>query len=328
MIMKFIDMHCDTLMKLLFNPEVNTNLYSTPETSIDFDKMQRGDQLAQFFAVFLPPRDGFKCYGREDMTDEIYIAEMRKILLENVKKYNDVIEMAYSAEDIEKNLANGKMSAVLTMEDGRAVDYKLENVKRFYDDGFRAIALTWNFDNCFGYPNSADENLMKKGLTSFGKEAVSYMQELGILVDVSHLSEGGFYDVADVCKKPFIASHSNCRELSSHQRNLWDEQIKVLALKGGVSGINFCPSFLNADPKDEHSRVEAMVRHVLHFIDVGGIECVGLGTDFDGIGGILEIDDSSKMPILADELKKAGLSDDQLEKIFYKNVLRVMKDAL
>ncbi len=328
MIMKFIDMHCDTLMKLLFNPEVNTNLYSTPETSIDFDKMLRGDQLAQFFAVFLPPREGFKRYGREDMTDEIYIAEMRKILLDNVKKYNDVIEMAYSAEDIEKNLANGKMSAVLTMEDGRAVDYKLENVKRFYDDGFRAIALTWNFENCFGFPNSPDEELMKKGLTSFGKEAVSYMQELGILVDVSHLSEGGFYDVADVCKKPFIASHSNCRELSSHQRNLWDEQIKVLASKGGVSGINFCPSFLNADPKDEHSRVEAMVRHILHFINVGGIECVGLGTDFDGIGGILEIDDSSKMPMLADELKKAGLSDDQLEKIFYKNVLRVMKDAL
>lgn len=326
--MKFIDMHCDTLMKLLFNPKENPNLYSTGETSVDFDKMKRGDQLAQFFAVFLPPREGFARFGRDDMTDEIYIAEMRKILLDNVKKYNDVIEMAYSAEDIERNLQNGKMSAVLTMEDARAVEGKLENVKRFYDDGFRAFALTWNFENCFGFPNSLDDTLMKKGLKDFGKEAVSYMQELGILVDVSHLSEGGFYDVADVCKKPFIASHSNCRELASHQRNLWDEQIKVLASKGGVTGINFCPSFLNADPNDEHSRVEAMVKHVLHFIDVGGIECVGLGTDFDGIGGKLEIEDSSKMPILAHELSKAGLSDDQIEKVFYKNVLRVMKDAL
>jgi membrane dipeptidase len=326
--MKFIDMHCDTLMKLLFNPEENTNLYKTANTSIDFDKMKRGDQLAQFFAVFLPSREGFKKHGREDLTDEMYIAEMRKILLENVSKYNDMIEMAYSAEDIEKNLANGKMSAVLTMEDGRAVDWKLENVKRFYDDGFRAIALTWNFENCFGFPNSTDESIMKKGLTDFGKDAVAYMQELGMLVDVSHLSEGGFYDVADVCKKPFIASHSNCRALSSHQRNLWDEQIKVLANKGGVSGINFCAAFLNADLKDEHSRVDAMVKHVQHFINVGGIECVGLGTDFDGIGGILEIDNSSKMPILADALNKAGLSDDQIEKVFYKNVLRVMKDAL
>ncbi|MDO4460740.1 MAG: dipeptidase [Clostridia bacterium] len=326
--MKFIDMHCDTLMKLLFNPEVNTNLFSAPECSVDFDKMKRGDQLAQFFAVFLPPRQYFDHEGKSDITDEMYIAEMRKILLTNVEKYNDIIAMAYSAEDVEKNLANGKMSAILTMEEGRAVDGKMENIKRFYDDGFRAIALTWNFVNCFGSPNSTDESIMKAGLTPFGKEAVEYMQTLGMLVDVSHLSEGGFWDVVDVCKKPFIASHSNCRALSSHQRNLWDEQIKALANKGGVSGINFAPAFLNADQNDEHSTAAAMAKHILHFINVGGIECVGMGTDFDGIGGKLEIADSSMMGMLVDELAKNGLSEDMIEKVFYKNVLRVMRDAL
>ena len=326
--MKYIDMHCDTLMKLFFNPEVNTNLNSAPETMVDFEKMQKGDQLAQFFAVFLPPREGFKRFGREEISDEDYISSMRSILLKNVEKYSDKIAMAFSAQDIIDNQSQGKMSAVLTMEDGRAVQGRMENLKRFYDDGFRAIALTWNFDNCFGAPNSADEVLMKKGLTDFGKDAVRYMQELGILVDVSHLSEGGFYDVADVCRKPFIASHSNCRVLASHQRNLLDEQIRVLADKGGVSGINFCPAFLNMNQEDDYSSAEAMARHVLHFIDVGGIECVGLGTDFDGIDGRFEIKDSSMMGILADKLSSKGLSLDDIEKVFYKNVLRVMKDAL
>lgn len=217
---------------------------------------------------------------------------------------------------------------MLTMEDGRAVAGQLENLKRFYDMGFRAISLTWNMPNCFGSPNSADPEVMSQGLTEFGRNAVAYMQELGILVDVSHLSEGGFYDVASICKKPFAATHSNSRALSPHPRNLSDEQLKVLGSAGGVTGLNFGPEFLNKDTSCKESTIELIVNHISHIANAGGVECVALGSDFDGIGGNLEISDCTKVNLLVPALKKAGFDSEDIEKIFYKNVLRVMKDTM
>ena len=322
--MKFIDMHCDSLMTLLFRDKENTDQV----TSVDFKRMKEGDQLAQFFAVFLPPHEVYKMFGAEDMPDEEYIATLRKYLLDNVAKHEEIIKMAYNADDIERNLSQGLISAVLTMEDGRAVDGKLENVKRFYDMGFRALSLTWNMHNCFGAPNSKDPAIMKEGLTPFGKEAVAYMQELGMLVDVSHLSEGGFYDVADICKKPFVATHSNSITLSPHQRNLTDDQIRVLGKAGGVTGINFGPEFLNADVECKDSTAALMAKHARHIADIGGVDCVGLGSDFDGIMGNLEISDCSKVQLLADSLKAEGFNMDEIEKIFHKNVLRAIKESM
>ena len=220
------------------------------------------------------------------------------------------------------------MSAVLTMEDGRAVQGKLENLKRYYDMGFRALSLTWNYHNCFGAPNSKDPAVMAQGLTDFGKEAVEYMQELGIAIDVSHLSRGGFWDVAKICKKPFIATHSNAYELSPHQRNLKDEQIKALAAAGGVTGLNFCPQFLQPDTVSNVSTAELLAKHARHIADVGGVDVVGIGSDFDGIEGKLEISDASKMQMLADALLKEKFTYDEIEKIFYKNVLRALGDII
>ena len=242
------------------------------------------------------------------LPDEEYIKTLASFLFQNVKKHQDLICMAYNGEDVERNLSAGKMSAVLTMEEGRAVDGKLENLKRFYDIGFRALSLT--------------------GLTPFGREAVSYMQELGMLVDVSHLSEGGFYDVADICKKPFAATHSNCTALCPHPRNLTDDQIRVLGNAGGVTGINFAPEFLNEDMTSKTSTAARMAMHARHIADVGGVECVGIGSDLDGIFGNLEISDCSKMQLLADALEKEGFTGSEIEKIFYRNVLRVMKDSM
>lgn len=326
--MQFIDMHCDSLMKLLFAEQGNTDLFESKVTSVDFSRMQQGNQLAQFFAVFLPPLEGYAMFGMEPLEDEDYITRLRGYLLENVKKYPEYIAMAYNAEDIERNQKAGRMSAVLTMEDGRAVEGKLENLKRYYDIGFRALSLTWNAPNCFGAPNSKDPAVMKTGLTDFGKQAVEYMQELGMLVDVSHLSEGGFYDVADICRKPFAATHSNCISLSPHQRNLTDDQIRVLGNAGGVSGINFGPEFLNQDVTCKDSTAALMARHARHMADVGGIDCVGLGSDFDGIEGNLEVSDCSMLGLLEAALEKEHFSQTDIEKIFYKNVLRVMKDAV
>ena len=320
-------MHCDSLLKLMANPE-NTDLYDSPVTSVDFKRMREGGQMAQFFAIFMLPEYGWDMVGMGPLSDEDYIAACLKILNDNLKKYSDIAAPAKDAAEIEENFKAGKPSAVLTMEDGRAVLGKMENLERFYEMGVRAISLTWNHENCFGFPNSEDPALMQKGLTPFGKEAVEYMQELGILVDVSHLSDGGFYDVADICKKPFVATHSNCRALSPHQRNLTDEMIRTLADAGGVSGINFSPNFLNEDITARSSTARLMAKHARHMADTGGIECVALGSDLDGIEGDLEVYDCAQLVRLEDALLKEGFSFSDIEKIFYKNVLRVMKDAV
>lgn len=326
--MHFIDMHCDSLGAALVADRQNGDLFHTAATRVDFTRMRQAGQAAQFFAVFLPPAEVFAQIGMAPIPDEDYIQLLRGCLLRNVRDHDDCIAMAYNAGDLCRNERAGKMSAFLTMEDGRAAGGKLENIRRFYDLGFRAIALTWNQPNCFGAPNSSDPALMQTGLTAFGREAVVYMQELGILVDVSHLSDGGFADVARLCKKPFIASHSDCRALCPHPRNLTDEQLRALGQAGGVAGLNYGPEFLDDTPGHKKSTAALIARHARHMANVGGLACVGLGSDFDGIQGDIEISDCTKVDLLADALKREGFSDDELDKIFRGNVLRVIRDAM
>ena len=154
------------------------------------------------------------------------------------------------------------------------------------------------------------------------------MNELGVAVDVSHLSDGGFWDVVKLSKRPFVASHSNCRALSPHSRNMTDEMICALAEKGGVMGLNFAGPFLNADGKGRESTLERMILHLKHMIKVGGIEIAAIGTDFDGTDGIFDIPDCSKMQLLFETMEKHGFTGEQIEKIAYKNVKRVMRDMI
>lgn len=326
--MKFIDMHCDTLMVLLFNDKEKMDLYDSPYTMVDLKRMRQGGQMAQFFAAFLPAESTYAHFGIEPLDDDVYIRTLHDALIRNVEEHSDIIAMAYTADEIEKNDREGKMSAVFTIEDGRSVSGSLEKLKMYHDMGVRAIALTWNFKNCFGSPNSTDPVIMAEGLTDFGKDAVRYMQELGILVDVSHLSEGGFWDVADIVTKPFIASHSNSKKLSGHQRNLTDDQLRKLAECGGVTGINFAPQFLNSDLTRKDSTAELMAVHARHIVDTAGIDVLGLGSDLDGIRGDLEVGSSDKFGLIEDALKRHGFTSDEIEKIFWKNALRVMKDAM
>ena len=204
----------------------------------------------------------------------------------------------------------------------------MNKIKEVYDKGVRAISLTWNYENCFGWPNSLDKEIMNKGLKEFGIEAIQYMNDLGIIIDVSHLSDGGFYDVAKYTKKPFVATHSNARMASPHQRNLTDDMIKVLAEKGGVTGLNFAPQFMDLDVNATHTPVSNIIRNAKHIVNVGGIDVLGLGTDFDGIGGTQEIADSSMLPQLWDAFAKAGFHESEIEKIAYGNVMRVIKESM
>ena len=325
--MKYIDMHCDTLsLGLAQHQSTITNLNGS---MVDIERLQQAGIGAQFFAMFVPQRDVPKWYGMEEMPEhEVLLDMMSDIFWKTIEENENRMAFAQSYEKMQENLREGKMSAFLTMENGFAVRGNMENIKKFHDMGVGLMTLTWNDPNCFGQNHSTDRTLMQKGLTDFGKEAISYMNDLGIIVDVSHLSDGGFYDVAERTKKPFVASHSNCRELSPSTRNLTDDMIRVLANKGGVAGINFEPTFLNWNQEDIHSRVSRMCDHVEHFIKIGGEECVGIGTDFDGIGGKFEISDCTKMNLFFDELHRRKISDGVIDKIAYGNVARVIKDSM
>ena len=264
----------------------------------------------------------------EPVPDEQYINDCYRLFNANLSRYKGLIAKADNYDEIISNANKGLLSCVLTMEDGVTVHGNMDRLDLYYEMGVRALALTWNFSNCFGYPNSADKKIMSRGLTEFGKDAVRHMQDIGMLVDVSHLSDGGFWDVVRICRKPFIASHSNCRALCPHPRNLTDGMIEALGIMGGVMGLNFYPLFLNKDKNDDRSRVEDIVVMAKHARKVGGIDVVALGSDFDGISGDLEVDGPDKMELLFSGLRKAGVTEDEIDKVAYKNVLRVIKESV
>lgn len=318
----YIDMHCDTLLLTLHG---DSSLLYENQGMQSMKLMREAKQLCQFFAIFFPPAHEEGAVPLPP--DEELFCMLREHFYRELETHGDIIAAAHNYDEIMENWKKGLSSAVLTVEDGRLVNGKLENLDYLHKQGVRAIALTWNFSNCFGYPNSKDADTMQKGLTEFGKEAVEEMNRLGILIDVSHLSDGGFYDVAALSNKPFIASHSNARELVSHSRNLTDDMIRVLAEHGGVAGLNFCSEFVN-NRRDGVSSVEDLVEHVMHFIKVGGEECIGIGTDFDGIENVPQIAHPTQMSFLFDALAKRGVTPRQLDKLASKNVLRVIKEAM
>ena len=322
----YIDMHCDTLLRSLMHKE--QSIYDG-EGMQSLKQMQEAGQMAQFFAVFFPPRN--RPNPNPDFVmppDDEFFEILSTNLEKEVAAHNDIFALAKSGSDIEENYKNGKLSAVLSIEDGRFVNGDMDKLIGLKKKGVCAISLTWNFANCFGFPNSKDAEIMGKGLTDFGKEAIGVMNETGIIVDVSHLSDGGFWDVVELTKKPFVATHSNCRAISPHTRNLTDDMIKALAKKGGVAGLNFGAEFISSDITSTVSRVEDLANNVLHMLKTGGEDIIALGTDFDGIRGTFEIEHPTQMSLLTDALEKKGVTPRQIDKFLHENVLRVMKDCI
>lgn len=328
--MKVIDMHCDTIYKIAksqFEGKDISLRYN--DLNISLEKMQKGDYLLQNFAVFTPLKEV------QDPIDHVqYLIDT---LYNEIDKNQDMISMVYHYEDILKNQKDNKMSALLTLEEGGVVHNNLSYLRNYYRLGVRMITLNWNYDNGIGYPNfdMNDENHgyhtcdTIHGLTDFGKEYVKECERLGIIIDVSHLSDAGFYDVYHLTTKPFVASHSNARGVCPHARNMSDEMIQLLAKRGGVMGINFAADFLDENNQENAlSKIDSMVKHILYIKELAGIDCIGLGSDFDGIPQNLELKDASYMPLLYQALQKAGLTEEDIEKIFYKNVLRVYQEVL
>ncbi|MBQ3165398.1 MAG: dipeptidase [Lachnospiraceae bacterium] len=318
----YIDMHCDTLLQTL--DKGSGWLYENKGMQ-SLKLMHEAKQMCQFYAIFFPPRQEKR--NPPMPVDEDFFHILCRNFHDEIEKHQDIVAPARNYDDMKRNWEKGLSSAILTVEDGRMVDGKMENLEMLYQQGVRAIALTWNFSNCFGYPNSEDKNIMQKGLTDFGKDALAEMNRRGILIDVSHLSDGGFYDVAFLSKKPFIASHSNSREITPHTRNMTDDMIRTLAECGGVAGLNFYSEFVNSR-RDGVTSIEDLVAHVMHFIKIGGEDCIGIGTDFDGIENVPMISNPTQMPLLFDALQKKGITPRQLDKLASKNVLRVIKEAM
>ena len=307
-----IDLHCDTMMQLLDHPD-SGDLYRNT-WKIDIEKLQKAHSKIQDFALFINMGETNDPYGRYE--------EMRNLCVSQIHNYGEHIQHVLSYQDVESVYKTGKIGALMSIEEGGVLGGDLNKLKQAYQDGVRLITLTWNYPNGLGEPHCGEQH---KKLTSKGVEFVEAMQELGIIVDCSHLNDAGTEQLGDILDVPFIASHSNARELRSHTRNLPDNLIRLIANKGGIIGLNFAQNFLGTSPI---SRIEDIVKHGLYLIDKGGEDVVALGTDFDGIPPDTEIADMSQMSRLYDAFKEVGLSVEQCEKLFWKNADRLLKEIL
>ena len=324
--MKFIDMHCDTISSIYLD-RMGGEVKKLRENNghVDLARLKKGGCLAQNFALFTILKKDPDPYG--------FARGACRLFKEELAENDDMIRQAVTVEEILRNDRDGRMSGVLTIEEGGICNGSTDVLRDFYREGVRMMTLTWNYENDLAYPNKVDMNTgismpeTEHGLKKKGIELVELMEGIGMAVDVSHLGDAGFWDVAEIMKKPFAASHSNATAIAGHTRNLTDEMIRTMAERGGVMGINYCPVFLDDREDGGTSRISAMVRHIKHIRNVGGIECIGLGSDFDGISGTLEIDSPSAVHLLEEALYRNGFTQTEVEKIFYRNVLRFYGDV-
>ena len=328
--MKIIDMHCDTIMALMGNDKE----LRESNNMIDLQKMQQGNYLLQCFAMFVPyvSRKEVEQYSPFEMCHKMIDRYYNEL-----EKNKDLILPAFTSEDIENNIKNNKMTALLTIEEGGVCLGNIEFLRNFFRLGVRMMTLTWNFKNEIATPNIdyfsiTREQIAKEGvkpnttdgLTEFGIEVVKEMNRLGMVIDCSHLGDKGFYDVIKYSTKPIVCSHSCSRTVCNHPRNLTDDMLLKLKENNGVIGINYCHDFIKEDKSI--ATIKDIVKHIVYIKDLIGIDYIGLGSDFDGISNKdLELKDASMMNKLIEELKNQGFTDEDIDKISYKNVLRVFK---
>ena len=316
--MNFIDLHCDTASLLL---ESNGALKKN-SLKVDIERLQKGEALAQFFAMYIDSKKVESSYD--------YCVAMLNNFKKELALNSDTIKLCQNHDDLMLAQKEHKIGAFLTIEEGEAIEGEIDKLCYFKEQGISLMTLTWNYENALGYSNFEWRD-QYKGLKQKGFEIVEEMNALKMIIDVSHLSDAGFEDVITHSKSPIIATHSNSRTMTNNPRNLSDKMLKTLADKGGITGINFFNNFLvEEELKDklQLSTLDEMLRHIKHIRDVAGIEVIGLGSDFDGIPNPVEIKDCSQMFKLSDKLLSNGFSTDDVEKIFYGNSLRVIKDVL
>jgi membrane dipeptidase len=340
-----------------------TNRGEKAKTHTDIKRMKAGGLDAEFFAIYVdkifvnkPTAEGGGAARRAlDMID---------VVNEQVKKHSQFLEAASTAEDIRRIARKGKIAALMGIEGGHAIEDSLHALRMFYKLGIRYMTLTHtntnNWADSEGDWNNQDVK-HHNGLTNFGRDVVREMNRLGMMVDISHVADKTFYDVIESTKAPVIASHSSCRALANHTRNMTDDMLRAVAKNNGVVMVNFYDGFLDSrkaeiamrrrtlqdelnqkypnDPKrvaeemkrwNEANQVgvtpfSVLMDHFLHVIKVAGIDHVGIGSDFDGVPALPEgMEDISRLPNITIELMKRGYSDTDIKKVLGENLLRVM----
>ena len=310
--MKFpvFDLHCDTALALLGEDLKQTASLKHNDCHIDLDRASTLVGYAQCFACFTTTVGG----GPKPV--EVFEREIDTILREMERNYQQ-ISLAYTPEEISQNLEKGIMSGILTIEGPAGFGFDPELLEDLHRLGFRITTLGWNEKNPL-----TGSHKTGGGLTDLGKAYVKEAQRLGMVVDVSHISDEGFWDIMEITQAPVIASHSNSRSVCNVSRNLTDDMFLAICKTGGVTGINLCPDFLGINPNQD-----TVCDHIFHFLTLDPTgKHIALGGDLDGIGSLPEgftgVQDYEK---LAQRLLERGLSEQQVRDIFWNNAMGVMQ---
>jgi len=306
-----LDTHCDTPM---FFPQGIHFDHRDPKILVDLHKMTEGRQDATIMVAYLPQPTEQPTAFADNIFDQI-----EQIVSQN----SQYIRIARTPDDLWRHKHQGLKSIMLGIENGIALDGRLENLRHFADRGIVYMTLCHNGDNDICDSASRSQNTWG-GVSPFGEQVIAEMNRLGILVDMSHAGEKSFYDALDISRVPIVCSHSSSRALCNHPRNLTDEQMRALAAKGGVAQTTIYNGFL---VKDGEATILDVIAHLEHAIRVMGIDHVGLGTDFDGDGGVRGLADSSELLNFTRQLLRRRYSEADIQKIWGGNFLRVMRQA-
>jgi len=304
--MFLIDAHNDTPYRMYFE---HGALYENEfHNSI---KKQKGFRTLLLYAIFMDP-DILKKFH----TPLTYFEALYGNFLEELEKNGKHIEWVTDASSLAESK---KQQAILTVEGGSLVD-SLETVDYLWSKKIKVLTLTWNDSNLLGTSAMSGED---GGLTPFGKQVLKKMNSLGMVADLSHASDGTFWDVLSVTEKPVLVSHSNSRVLCNHPRNVTDEMFLALCENGGVLGINFYPTFL--EQESEKANLESIFNHIEHFLELGGEDHIGFGSDFDGVDALpTGITDFSSFGDILLEMEQRNYPKTLIDKLFYQNMMRIL----
>lgn len=306
-----LDTHCDTPM---FFPQGVRFDHRDPRILTDLHKMTEGRLDATIMVAYLPQPTEQPTAFADNIFDQI-----EKI----VSKNNRYLSLARTPDELWENKRAGRKSIMIGIENGIALDGKIENLQHFAERGIVYMTLCHNGDNDI-CDSASRSNQTHGGVSTFGEQVIREMNRLGILVDMSHAGEKSFYDALDISAKPIVCSHSSARALCDHPRNLTDDQMRALAAKGGVAQTTIYNGFLR---KDGEATIRDVIEHLEHAIDVMGIDHVGLGTDFDGDGGVPGLANASELINFTRQLLARRYSEEEIQKIWGGNFLRVMAEA-
>ena len=306
-----LDTHCDTPM---FFPQGIHFDQRDPKILVDLHKMTEGCQDATIMVAYLPqPTENPRAFA-DSIFDQIEVI---------VSQNSDYIRIASTPQDLWMNKHMGLKSIMLGIENGIAIDGKLENLQHFVDRGIVYMTLCHNGDNDI-CDSASKTQQTHHGVSEFGEKVIKEMNRLGVLVDMSHAGEESFYQALEISSMPIVCSHSSSRALCDHPRNLTDDQMRALAKKGGVAQTTIYHGFLR---KEGEATINDVIAHLEHAIDIMGIDHVGLGTDFDGDGGVRGLADSSELINFTRRLLARRFSEHDIQKIWGGNFLRVMEQC-